>query len=442
MAHPGQPNAAVVDADRPKPDVVSNADQCPTFRRIVQRPSYGFTLIEIAVVLGIVGLLLYFGIGIVSSLRESTTVRNTELRLAKAQESIMSFVAENFRLPCPANGSVASGASNYGVEVAFVAGSCSAVGANGIVPWVTLGLSDDEALDGFARRISYRVATFAPAPDDPALWRTTLPGLRGLITIHSDTPVGLGLPPPTTRNQINACTTTPGDNSCNNFAVAVLLSHGANGSGAFLPGIGNRVPLPLGAREIENTDGDNAFVQRGFVQDPTLPAGEFDDIVVALSPGNVLTPLIQSDTIKTATGVVQHNVSVIKAAVMGAILSDTLNHVPPAPGDDAGEAVVPVPDSGVDLCTPGVFCLPASAQRDPWNRLMRYTVDASYPAQLEETTPDGPAFSIWSAGWDGARQLLRTDVTIGEVKGWLTMAGVDLPPVGTGGAAGAIAENP
>ena len=89
----------------------------------MHKPSSGFTLIELAVVFGIVGLLLYFGIGIVSSLRESTAIKRTELRLTKAHESIITFVADNLRLPCRAHGSLPSTDNDYGVRVAFVSGS-------------------------------------------------------------------------------------------------------------------------------------------------------------------------------------------------------------------------------------------------------------------------------------------------------------------------------
>ncbi len=78
---------------------------------------------------------------------------------SKIDKALANFVAQNKRLPCPADGTVASGALNAGVEKPFPpTGSCNPVNqANGVVPWVTLGISEGDAADPWNGRITYRV---------------------------------------------------------------------------------------------------------------------------------------------------------------------------------------------------------------------------------------------------------------------------------------------
>ena len=64
----------------------------------------------------------------------------------------------------------------------------------------------------------------------------------------------------------NACLATVASN-----VPALVLSHGANGAGAFNVSGGTN-PAPTGAHELENTDSDNTFVSK-------TPDAGFDDIV-------------------------------------------------------------------------------------------------------------------------------------------------------------------
>lgn len=49
-------------------------------------------------------------------------------------------------------------------------------------------------------------------------------------------------------------------------AVAVIVSHGKNGLGAFTSS-GTRLPIPASADEVANTDDDGAFVRRDQTND-------------------------------------------------------------------------------------------------------------------------------------------------------------------------------
>src|SRR6478672_9140606 len=78
---------------------------------------------------------------------------DTQKRLAAAAAALERFAAANRRLPCPADGAASSG-----LEQQASAATCT-YGATGTLPWLTLGLSSDAGLDGWGRKISYRVYT-------------------------------------------------------------------------------------------------------------------------------------------------------------------------------------------------------------------------------------------------------------------------------------------
>lgn len=79
--------------------------------------------------------------------------------LAKIDLALVGFVQQNRRLPCPADGTIATGAANAGVEQRdATTGACiPANQSNGIVPWVAIGLPESGALDSYGDRVAYRV---------------------------------------------------------------------------------------------------------------------------------------------------------------------------------------------------------------------------------------------------------------------------------------------
>lgn len=114
----------------------------------------GFTLVEMAIVMVIVGLMLG---GLMTSL--SRTVENTrrsevEAQLAEITEALYGFAQANGRLPCPA-----TPASN-GAELPAGGGVCSS--SHGFVPSATLGLKgavggDGLLLDPWSQPLRYSV---------------------------------------------------------------------------------------------------------------------------------------------------------------------------------------------------------------------------------------------------------------------------------------------
>jgi prepilin-type N-terminal cleavage/methylation domain-containing protein len=119
-----------------------------------QLRSRGFTLVELALVLIIMALMGGAIVSVTFSLRDTQRAVTTRAKLAAIDAAIVSFVAVNRRLPCPANGQL-----NTGTEMS----PCQ--NPSGVVPWVALGLAAQDIEDGWNNRISYRIDTLLGGPD-------------------------------------------------------------------------------------------------------------------------------------------------------------------------------------------------------------------------------------------------------------------------------------
>ena len=180
----------------------------------------------------------------------------TQARMERIRAALHAHAASQGRLPCPANGAQDTGLA---VPAAAVL-SCPPVSSNGAVPWVTLGLQADDALDGWGRKISYRV------PD-------SLVQVDAVKSSNSST-AGLKVK----------------DYLVDRYKLAwVLISHGASGLGAwrvFLP----QMALPgAGGNEWDNTQAAPVeFFRRGeALVDPATGveyalnnAAHFDDVLL------------------------------------------------------------------------------------------------------------------------------------------------------------------
>ena len=220
-------------------------------KKLIFTKTNGFTLVEIAIVLVIVGLLIT---GLVMPLAAQYDLKNyneTRTRVATIKEAIVGFAIVNGRLPCPADGTIASGVAGAGLEV------CTATSVVGVVPWATLGLPETDAWN---RRITYRVTqTFTDGNPDVCATSTTSFALcsTGDITV--------------TDSAVNIAANVP----------VLILSHGKNGFGAFLSNGAQISSATASADEQENADADSIYILR----ETNLQS--FDDVVDWVSP-NVL----------------------------------------------------------------------------------------------------------------------------------------------------------
>lgn len=110
-------------------------------------------LVIVALLLG--GLLLPLSAQI-----ELRNINDNRKAMAEIREALLGYAAVHGRLPCAAKPDLASQASGAGVEMTRGAGGpCDPSVLAGVLPWVTLGVSENDA---WGRRYSYRVSsTFA-----------------------------------------------------------------------------------------------------------------------------------------------------------------------------------------------------------------------------------------------------------------------------------------
>ncbi len=218
----------------------------------------GFTLVEMAVVLIIVGLMLGGVLLPLTAQMEQRHREETRVILDDAKEALIGFAMVHKYLPCPDTNAIPDGSEGARSGVPH---QCTT--AEGILPWQVLGV---QGKDGWERYIRYRV-TPAFTADDSANYFTL--SSTGGITINSD---------------VGTLTTS---------AIAALVSHGPNGFGAIntiqaTPA--NQMPAPAGADELMNTDGNATFISH--TPTPQGSANEFDDSVVWLSPNILFSRMV------------------------------------------------------------------------------------------------------------------------------------------------------
>lgn len=223
----------------------------------------GFSLIEVAVVLAIVGLLLGSTLFSLSAQIESRYRADTQRRLEDAKELLLSFALVHGRLPCPG---VASGDEAGGGAVA-----CSA-SYHGFLPARTIGFQPTDAegfaLDAWGNRIRYAVsatqwgsapARFTRQHGAPSAW--SMSQKPADLVVCSASPAlaaALACDPNTVLTNQNT-------------VVAIVFSTGKNAAAG-------------GANEARNLDGNALFVSRA-PDPPTAAGGEFDDQLVWIPVG-------------------------------------------------------------------------------------------------------------------------------------------------------------
>ncbi|BAN34412.1 hypothetical protein SCD_n00565 [Sulfuricella denitrificans skB26] len=208
----------------------------------------GFTLVEMAIVLVIVGLLLGGLLMPLSTQVEQRRIGETQKSLDEINQALLGFVIVNKYLPCPANPTLASGAAGAGQARAFAAGTCTG-GNSGVLPWATLGVSETDA---WGNRYTYRVTVgFA---DTATFFTLASPGDSIIRTTSGGASIASNIP-------------------------AVIISHGKNGSGAYNTA-GTQLTISADPDEAENSNNDINFVSKA-------PTATFDDLVAWVSP-NIL----------------------------------------------------------------------------------------------------------------------------------------------------------
>jgi prepilin-type N-terminal cleavage/methylation domain-containing protein len=239
----------------------------------------GFTLTEMAIVMVIMALLIGGMLAPLSAQRDIQNINSTQRQLSDIREALLGFAAANGRLPCPAS------PASTGVENPAGGGACVNP-KDGFVPGTTLGIgptdSQGYALDAWGNRIRYAVTNWqsGAAVSHPNAFTT----VNGIASAWNDSAA-------TIVPNLRVCSTSAGisgsacaaDMTLSYETAAILISSGGNGG-----------LTPAGADELANTDNNSTFVSHT----PTpadAPQGEFDDIVIWLSPNILYSRMISAN---------------------------------------------------------------------------------------------------------------------------------------------------
>jgi len=265
------------------------------------KQSRGFSLIELAMAVLIIGLLLAGALIPLSSQIDTRNIAETQRSMEAIREAIIGFAQANGRLPCPADGSKPTGAANAGLELS--SGSPSTCGqVYGAVPWSTLGVPET---DGWGRRFSYYVSPIFADDKSAATTNTTgqpLPSCTSPIPVPQSSSFALcslgNLTVNTRSEQLPHIASAIGS-----WLPAVIISHGKNGSGAYTPAGGATLAMPANAGADETANAAHptgtTFVSRvqtpsqfGACNDATGTFCEFDDLVVMISTNVLMARMV------------------------------------------------------------------------------------------------------------------------------------------------------
>lgn len=244
----------------------------------------GFTLVEMAIVLTIVGLLLAGGMNLLSGSTDTAKYKETQNEMAEVKEALINYYIQFGRLPCP---DTDMSGSEFGIENPETpTGTCTS--QRGYLPHVTLGFGASG--DAWGERFKYVVS-----PKFTAL--TTPPAAPSICT--DTTPRTIS--PATDAIVINDLQTTP--QKLAEFSAFALLSTGKNGrqtnsgmTGAFT---NNGGCSGLNTLEQENCDDDS--VLRYGTQRVDGNSVTFDDTVVWVSDIQLIGLLKKSGACSGAT---------------------------------------------------------------------------------------------------------------------------------------------
>lgn len=361
----------------------------------------------------LMGMFLTLGLAAFNAQISSAALSTTKKKQEIIRDALTSYLRDFKRLPCP-EVTAFGGSAPTGVEGRSVAGNPATICSSfwGTIPYAELGLSRDLAMDGYENFFTYFVASAQPGEPDWTL--SQVAGVPGF---------GVGNPGRFAITENGTATTLS-----KNLAVVAIVSHGSNGFGAFTSK-GTRNVLPANGTDERQNAPDTSFISppawsapsQTAVVPPVLPnpgitalvmrdrtetPAPFDDVVMAIRPNDLLSPIVKDGALKSAEALIQEQLAMVRDTAIAQMLSNAC--------------------SPVSLSALAASLLPAGLPVDPWGTSINY----GNPATTIQLTASAPAatqvaFSVWSSGPDrlsntgaGDDRILATglNVTYGQIR--------------------------
>ncbi len=256
-------------------------------KQFFNRNQIGFSLIELAIVIMIMGTLMTFGIKLATSFQNKSSFSSTANRQSQIKEALIAYLARNGKLPCPAS---PTGTGNENLTGTACASN------PGIIPYNTLALPKEAATDDWERFFTY------------AVWNNSAATCSGqanfddVLNNQDWTVTSLFNSVKTYHDGDNGCLMIEEADSAGNVllrrrVVAVVVSHGPNGFGAYnLKGV--QLAFPDATVENQNAmpPAGTGSVSTQFRTQP-LQLNGFDDLVMEISANDLLVPLKRDGSI-------------------------------------------------------------------------------------------------------------------------------------------------
>jgi len=274
----------------------------------------GFSLIELAILLVIVSLLVATALSTFDAYQKRTALNTTIEKRNNIEIALGRFLADNGRLPCPADPALPATHANSGVEncrpgglaypnlsPASCIGHCRIEGARkpfpglngvpatpgvqkdrllrGVVPYKTLGLALWEAYDGWGSMMTYTVTELLASS---FLVTATTPPPSGRINFNLNYGA-IDLARWDKASETDVSAPNPNVNDLSNSWPFVIVSHGPDRRGGW--SVNGTIPIPCSGegRDLVNCDPQSPrFIEPNYTV--TVPGPRFyDDAMLTTS---------------------------------------------------------------------------------------------------------------------------------------------------------------
>lgn len=229
---------------------------------------YGFSLVELSIVLAILGIVAAGGLSVGTTLVDQQANIASDSRVEEINKALQAYFAVNGYLPCPADPNADLGTSALGLaannnvcddsvttNAAMTAANITIQGTVliGDVPTRRLGLRDRMIADEFGNRYTYAVSRLNTTTENAFTLAAT-----GAITVVDG-----------------------GNNNIATDVSYIVVSHGSDGKGArrYQAG-GPTVPVACGATaalDVQNCDNANATFRDTRFNNGSVVASFYDD---------------------------------------------------------------------------------------------------------------------------------------------------------------------